>query len=70
MSKRLKHLDYSKGFGIIMLLLAHTMNIEDHYIGIWISSFFMPIFFVIDGIILFEKFGGGYNLLVLIWLIC
>lgn len=57
MSKRLLFIDYTKGLGIILLLFAHTMIIDDHYIGIWISSFFMPLFFVTCGILLFLKFG-------------
>lgn len=57
MSKRLLYIDYTKGFGTILLLFAHTMNIEEHYIGIWISSFFMPLFFVTSGVILYLKFG-------------
>lgn len=58
MNKRLLFLDYAKGFGIIALLFAHTMNTEEHYVGIWITSWFMPIFFVVSGIILQKKFGG------------
>lgn len=59
MNKRLKYIDYSKGFAILCMVFAHTMNVEEHKIGIWITSWFMPIFFLICGIILFKKFGGG-----------
>lgn len=59
MTKRLKYLDYAKGIGIIALLFAHTMNTEENYIGIWITSWFMPIFFIVSGIILQKKFRGG-----------
>ena len=56
MSQRVVYLDYTKGLGIILLLYAHTMNIDEHFSGIWISSFFMPIFFIVSGIILSKKF--------------
>ena len=60
--KRILYLDYAKGLGIIALLFAHTMNVEEHYIGVWITSWFMPIFFLVCGIILQKKFRGGTTL--------
>ena len=59
MNKRLKYIDYSKGFAILCMVFAHTMNVEEHKIGIWITSWFMPIFFLICGIILHQKFKKG-----------
>ena len=49
--KREKHLDYVRGFAIICLLFSHTMNVAEHFSGVWITSFNMPIFFIIGGII-------------------
>lgn len=58
-NKRLVFLDNSKGFAILCMLFAHTMNVAEHRIGIWISSWFMPIFFIICGIILQKKYVEG-----------
>lgn len=49
--KRENYLDYAKGFATLCLLFSHTMNTSDYYIGSWITSFHMPIFFIIGGII-------------------
>ncbi len=42
-------LDMVKGFAILIMLLFHCMT--ENYLKTWISSFNMPIFFVICGII-------------------
>ena len=56
MKKRLQYLDFTKGFAIILMLFAHTMA-EANYIHRWIFSFHMPIFFIVSGLIMFEKYG-------------
>lgn len=56
--KRLKYLDYAKGFAILLMLFAHTMT-DSNYLHNWIFSFHMPIFFIIGGIILEKKFRRG-----------
>ena len=53
-SKRLDHLDMAKGIGIFLVALGHM---EDIATGtrVWISSFHMPLFFVISGILMAVK---------------
>ena len=53
-SKRLDYLDMAKGIGIFFVALGHM---EDIYAEtrIWISSFHMPLFFVITGILMAVK---------------
>ena len=52
--KRLHHLDMAKGIGIFFVALGHM---EDIAAGtrIWISSFHMPLFFIISGILMAVK---------------
>lgn len=54
MSTRLRYIDLAKGCAIILMLFAHTMT-EINYLHIWIYSFHMPIFFIICGILIYEK---------------
>lgn len=53
-AKRLEYLDMAKGIGIILVVLGHM---EDIATGtrVWISSFHMPLFFVISGILMAVK---------------
>ncbi len=53
-SKRLDHLDMAKGIGMFFVALGHM---EDIYTAtrIWISSFHMPLFFIISGILIAVK---------------
>ncbi|MBR6159984.1 MAG: acyltransferase family protein [Lachnospiraceae bacterium] len=53
-TKRLDYLDMAKGFGIILVVLGHM---EDIATGtrVWISSFHMPLFFMISGILMAVK---------------
>ena len=53
-SKRLDHLDMAKGIGIFFVALGHM---EDIATGtrVWISSFHMPLFFIISGILMAVK---------------
>lgn len=48
--KRLIELDHTKGFAILILLLSHCMG-EENALKTWISSWNMPIFFIICGLI-------------------
>lgn len=57
LNKRIDYLDYGKGFAIILMVLAHSMS-GDNPIKTWIESFFMPIFFVISGMLLYIRFNS------------
>ena len=61
-TKRLDYLDMAKGFGIILVVLGHM---EDIATGtrVWISSFHMPLFFMISGILMAVKNGQERDLL-------
>ncbi|MDU6533812.1 MAG: acyltransferase family protein [Intestinibacter bartlettii] len=47
-AKRLDYLDYTKGFGILLVIIGHIFN-SDTIIKTWIYSFHMPLFFIISG---------------------
>ena len=53
-TKRLDYLDMAKGIGIFLVALGHM---EDIATGtrVWISSFHMPLFFIISGILMAVK---------------
>lgn len=51
---RLRYIDYTKGFAIILMLFGHTM-IEINFVHLWIYSFHMPLFFIVDGILIAER---------------
>lgn len=51
---RIRYIDYTKGLAIILMIFGHTMTTINP-IHIWIYSFHMPIFFMIDGILIGEK---------------
>ena len=51
---RIEYLDISKGIGIILVVLGHIVY-TNPYVMIWISSFHMPLFFIIAGIMLAIK---------------
>ena len=51
---RLKYLDLTKGFAIILMIFGHAL-VKINGIHIWIYSFHMPIFFIICGIIISLK---------------
>ena len=57
--KRDRSLDYAKGISIILLLYMHCGNPTDNYFKIIISSFFMVIFFLICGILIYLKYPKG-----------
>ena len=54
--KRYEYLDMAKGIGIILVVLGHIVYTEPH-IMVWISSFHMPLFFVVAGVIM--ALSGG-----------
>lgn len=57
--KRLDYLDYAKGIGILLVVLAHIYcfnpDINRELLVIWIYSFHMPLFFIISGMLLKYK---------------
>ena len=48
---RLRYIDLTKGFAIILMLFGHSM-IMTNKLHIWIYSFHMPIFFILCGILI------------------
>jgi len=52
--KRLFYFDMAKGIGIILVVLGHVEYISDE-LRTWISSFHMPLFFIISGMIIYFK---------------
>lgn len=48
MNKRLNYIDTIKGFAILIMILSHSMG-DENIIKTWISSFNMPLFFIISG---------------------
>lgn len=57
MNNRLKYLDYTKGFAILLMLLGHCMS-DKNLLHNWIYSFHMPIFFVVCGCLTAMKYDG------------
>ena len=50
--------DIYKGLGIVFVVLGHVFY--DNYIGQWIYSFHMPMFFILYGYLSYGKpWGGG-----------
>ena len=56
--RRLTYLDMAKGIGIFLVILGHIEYIREDTLK-WISSFHMPLFFVIGGILAYEKREEG-----------
>lgn len=57
---RLRYIDLTKGFAIVLMLWGHTMTMVNK-IHIWIYSFHMPIFFIICGILIYMKESQDKN---------
>lgn len=55
--KRLKYLDYTKGFAILLILLDHYMS-NNNLLHNRIVSFHMPMFFVVCGCLTTMKYGN------------
>ena len=49
--ERIDYLDMAKGIGIIMVVAGHSTFLQEDILT-WISSFHMPLFFVLAGILL------------------
>ena len=62
-SERYTWIDCIKGIGIFLVVLGHIY--KDNYIGLWIYSFHMPLFFMLSGYLMYAKsvdwkcVGGG-----------
>ncbi len=56
--KRLDYLDMAKGIGIFLVILGHIEYIQEDTLK-WISSFHMPLFFVVGGILAYLKRDTG-----------
>ena len=54
MKKRITYFDLAKGLGIILVVLGHMENISTE-LRIWISSFHMPLFFIVSGMLMAAK---------------
>lgn len=55
MENRINFIDYSKGIGILLVILGHIYD-GDNILANWIYSFHIPLFFIISGFLLnFEK---------------
>jgi len=52
--KRLTYFDMAKGFGIILVVLGHIEYVSEP-LRAWISSFHMPLFFMISGMLIALK---------------
>ena len=53
-TKRLEYLDMVKGLAIILVVLGHIEYIS-HPLRVWISSFHMPVFFIVSGMLIRYK---------------
>lgn len=61
MKKRLDYLDMVKGIGIFFVVLGHMEDIAGGT-RIWISSFHMPLFFIVSGLLMAVKKEDEENL--------
>lgn len=52
-TKRYAWIDCMKGIGIILVVLGHIYR--DNYVGLWIYSFHMPLFFMLSGYLMYKK---------------
>lgn len=57
-SKRLDYLDMTKGIGIFFVVLGHIEYISEP-LRVWISSFHMPLFFIVSGLLMSVKEEPG-----------
>ena len=56
--KRLDYLDMAKGIGIFLVILGHIEYIQEDTLK-WLSSFHMPLFFVVGGILVYLRRDTG-----------
>lgn len=59
--QRRQDLDYAKGIGILLMIFMHCGDPDDYKFKICISAFFMPIFYVICGILAAIKHPDGLS---------
>lgn len=52
--KRLKDLDMAKGIGIILVVAGHS-GMASEAVVTWLSSFHMPLFFILSGMLAYYK---------------
>lgn len=52
--KRLDYLDLVKGIGIALVVIGHSPGVSDRTL-IWFTSFHMPLFFIVSGILFAHK---------------
>ena len=62
---RLRYFDMAKGLGIILVVLGHIEYISEP-LRTWISSFHMPLFFIVSGMLICHKNESGQPLSSLI----
>lgn len=48
-NQRIQYIDIAKGIGIFLVVIGHCINISS-FLGKWIWSFHMPLFFIISGL--------------------
>lgn len=48
-NQRIQYIDIAKGIGILLVVIGHCIN-SLSFLGKWIWSFHMPLFFVISGL--------------------
>ena len=53
-SKRIKYLDYIKGFALLLVILGH-IYIPTNPVKIWLCSFHIPLFFMVSGFLANNK---------------
>lgn len=53
-SKRIDYLDMAKGIGILLVIIGHISYVSEP-VRQYISTFHMPLFFVISGMLLYYK---------------
>lgn len=61
MNKKLNYIDITKGFAILIMILSHSMG-DENIIKTWISSFNMPLFFIISGFLSAHKHIEKYEI--------
>jgi len=64
-AKRISYIDMAKGIGIFLVVLGHSA-FPSETVNQWISSFHMPLFFILSGILLSHTNAHEQNMKVLI----
>jgi len=56
--KRYEHIDYTKGFGILLIMLAHVIQNFGPMQGVnsFVRSFHVPVFFIASGYLFFYRY--------------